>query len=280
MVGRRPGRTNLGCLLTLLLAVAAVYFAVNVGEPYVRYYRYLDGMKQEARFSARFTDEEIQRRLGRARGFPWTAGGGRSRARAESIEPYFALDILLRARRDAADRPRDPVLAASRVDLLSDRDPARKVMSWESLAQWRQRQRGRVVFTNGVFDLLHPGHVDVLVGARECGDALVVGVNSDASVKRLKGPERPVRSEAERAYVLAALEAVDAVAIFEEDTPLELVRTLQPDVIVKGGDYSPDTVVGAAEVQARGGTVVIIPLTPGHSTTSTIERLRGYKQRT
>ena len=153
-------------------------------------------------------------------------------------------------------------------------------MSWEALAQWRQRQRGRVVFTNGVFDLLHPGHVDVLVGARECGDVLVVGVNSDASVKRLKGPERPVRSEAERAYVLAALEAVGAVTIFEQDTPLELVRTLQPDVIVKGGDYSPDTVVGAADVQARGGRVVIIPLTPGHSTTSTIERLRGYKQRT
>jgi len=153
-------------------------------------------------------------------------------------------------------------------------------MSWESLAQWRQRQTGRVVFTNGVFDLLHPGHVDVLVGARECGDVLVVGVNSDASVKRLKGPERPVRAEAERVYVLAALEAVAAVTIFEEDTPLELVRTLQPDVIVKGGDYSPDTVVGAAEVQARGGRVVIIPLTPGHSTTSTIERLRGHKQRT
>jgi len=153
-------------------------------------------------------------------------------------------------------------------------------MSWASLAPWRQRQSGRVVFTNGVFDLLHPGHVDILVGARECGDVLVVGVNSDASVKRLKGPERPVRSEAERVYVLAALEAVGAVTIFEEDTPLELVRTLQPDVIVKGGDYSPDTVVGAAEVQARGGTVVIIPLTPGHSTTSTIERLRGHKQRT
>jgi D-beta-D-heptose 7-phosphate kinase/D-beta-D-heptose 1-phosphate adenosyltransferase len=149
-------------------------------------------------------------------------------------------------------------------------------MSWESLAQWRQRQRGRVVFTNGVFDLLHPGHVDVLVGARECGDVLVVGVNSDASVKRLKGPERPVRSEAERVYVLAALEAVGAVTIFEQDTPLELVRTLQPDVIVKGGDYLPDTVVGAADVQARGGRVVIIPLTPGHSTTSTIERLRGH----
>jgi len=148
-------------------------------------------------------------------------------------------------------------------------------MSWHSLAEWRVRQPGRVVFTNGVFDLLHPGHVDVLVGARARGDVLVVGLNSDASVKRLKGPDRPVRSEGERAYVLAALEAVDAVTLFEQDTPLQLVQLLQPDVIVKGGDYSPDTVVGADDVRARGGEVVIIPLTPGHSTTSTIDRLRG-----
>ena len=148
-------------------------------------------------------------------------------------------------------------------------------MDWLSLAQWREGQGGRVVFTNGVFDLLHPGHVDVLIGARARGDTLVVGVNSDASVRRLKGPERPVRNEGERAYVLAALECVDAVTLFEQDTPLELVQALQPDVIVKGGDYSPDTVVGANVVRARGGEVVIIPLTPGHSTTSTIERLRG-----
>ena len=148
-------------------------------------------------------------------------------------------------------------------------------MSWHSLAEWRVRQPGRVVFTNGVFDLLHPGHVDVLVGARALGDVLVVGLNSDASVKRLKGPDRPVRSEGERAYVVAALEAVDAVTLFEQDTPLQLVQFLQPDVIVKGGDYSPDTVVGADDVRARGGEVVIIPLTPGHSTTSTIDRLRG-----
>jgi len=161
------------------------------------------------------------------------------------------------------------------VDALSDRDPRRKVMSWHSLAEWRVRQPGRVVFTNGVFDLLHPGHVDVLVRARARGDVLVVGLNNDASVKRLKGPDRPVRSEGERAYVLAALEAVDAVTLFEQDTPLQLVQLLQPDVIVKGGDYSPDTVVGADDVRARGGEVVIIPLTPGHSTTSTIDRLRG-----
>lgn len=127
-----------------------------------------------------------------------------------------------------------------------------------------------------MFDLLHPGHIDVLTGARAQGDLLVVGLNSDASVRRLgKGPDRPIRSEAERAYVLAGLSAVDAVVVFNEDTPLELVRALQPDVIVKGGDYAPDAVVGADIVRARGGRVVIIPLTPGQSTSSIIQRLRA-----
>lgn len=132
-----------------------------------------------------------------------------------------------------------------------------------------------MVFTNGVFDLLHPGHVDVLAAARSLGDALVVGVNTDASVRRLKGPARPVRGERDRAYVLAALEAVDAVVLFDEDTPLEVIRALAPDVLVKGGDYSMDSVVGAPEVMARGGKVVIVPLTPGHSTTRTVERMRA-----
>ena len=150
-------------------------------------------------------------------------------------------------------------------------------MDWASARRWRDRRKGRVVFTNGVFDLLHPGHVDVLLGARRQGDALVVGLNSDASVKRLKGPERPVRGEADRAYVLAALAMVDCVTVFEQDTPLELVRALRPDVIVKGGDYNPDTVVGAADVRSWGGSCVIIPLTPGQSTTSIIERLRGHR---
>lgn len=149
------------------------------------------------------------------------------------------------------------------------------MLDWDRAREWRTRQRGRVVFTNGVFDLLHPGHLDVLRGARERGDALVVGLNSDASVRRLKGPDRPVRSEAERAYVLAGLETVDAVTVFDQDTPLELVKLLRPDVIVKGGDYSPDTVVGAAEVRGWGGECIIIPLTPGQSTTSIIERLRA-----
>jgi rfaE bifunctional protein nucleotidyltransferase chain/domain len=155
------------------------------------------------------------------------------------------------------------------------RDPTRKIMSRRSARAWREGQRGTVVFTNGVFDLLHPGHVDVLSAARAEGDVLVVGVNSDASSTRLKGPERPVRPEADRAFVLAALEPVDAVVLFEEDTPLELIRELRPDVLVKGGDYTADMVAGAAEVQGWGGRVVIVPLTAGHSTSAIIDRLRG-----
>jgi D-beta-D-heptose 7-phosphate kinase/D-beta-D-heptose 1-phosphate adenosyltransferase len=148
-------------------------------------------------------------------------------------------------------------------------------MDRAAAAAWRAGCVGEVVFTNGVFDLLHPGHVDVLRGARAEGAHLVVGVNSDASVRRLnKGPERPVRSEADRAYVLAALECVDAVVVFDEDTPAELVAALQPDVLVKGGDYRPDEVAGGDTVRARGGRVVIIPLTAGHSTTATIAKLR------
>lgn len=148
-------------------------------------------------------------------------------------------------------------------------------MTLDDARRWRSSVEGRVVFTNGVFDLLHPGHIDVLTAARGRGDFLVVGLNSDASVKRLKGPERPVRTESERAYVLAAIEAVDVVVLFEQDTPLELVTELRPDVIVKGGDYSIDTIVGAREVQAWGGEAVVVPLTPGQSTTSIIEKLSG-----
>ncbi len=148
-------------------------------------------------------------------------------------------------------------------------------MDWEEARRWRRARTGRVVFTNGVFDLIHPGHIDVLMASRARGDALVVGLNTDASVRRLKGPERPVRSESERAYVLAALEMVDAVVLFDEDTPLELVVCLEPDVIVKGGDYTVDTIVGAREVRNWGGEAVVVPLTPGQSTTSIIEKLSG-----
>ena len=155
------------------------------------------------------------------------------------------------------------------------RNPAAKIRDVGTARQWREAEHGRVVFTNGVFDLLHPGHIDVLFGARALGDALVVGLNSDASVRRLKGPERPIRSEAERAYVLAALEMVDCVVLFADDTPLALVNALRPDVLVKGGDYTEATIVGASEVRSWGGDVRVVPLTPGQSTTNIVQKLRG-----
>jgi len=149
-------------------------------------------------------------------------------------------------------------------------------MSLEAARTWRVGLgRRSVVFTNGVFDLLHTGHVDVLLAARREGDVLIVGVNSDGSVRRLKGPTRPVRNEVDRAYLVAALSCVDSVVVFEQDTPLELLLALEPDVLVKGGDYAESTVIGARDVRERGGRVVIVPLTPGHSTTALVEKLRG-----
>ena len=133
-----------------------------------------------------------------------------------------------------------------------------------------------MAFTNGVFDLLHAGHVALLEAARAAGDALVVGVNSDASVRRLgKGPERPLVAEAERARLLAALAAVDCVVLFDEDTPLALIQRLRPDVLVKGADYAPDAIVGAAEVKGWGGRVVRVPLVEGKSTTDLVRKLRA-----
>ena len=161
------------------------------------------------------------------------------------------------------------------TDGRAPRDPAGKVCDWSGAVRWRAAHPGRVVFTNGVFDLIHPGHVDVLLGARRAGDHLVVGLNSDESVRRLKGPERPVRTEGERAYVLAALEMVDCIVVFGQNTPLELIRELRPDVLVKGGDYHEGTIVGAADVRGWGGEVHVIPLTPGQSTTHIIRTLRG-----
>ena len=130
-------------------------------------------------------------------------------------------------------------------------------------------------FTNGCFDLLHPGHVHYLADARALGDYLVVGLNSDASVARLKGIGRPVQDEAARAAVLLGLRSVDAVIRFDEDTPLELLRALQPDVLVKGGDYTPETVVGRELVEGRGGRVVLIPFLAGHSTSLIEARIRS-----
>ncbi|MBR1229232.1 MULTISPECIES: D-glycero-beta-D-manno-heptose-7-phosphate kinase [unclassified Bradyrhizobium] len=142
------------------------------------------------------------------------------------------------------------------------------------LAEWR-KQGLRVGFTNGCFDILHPGHVKVLTAARGACDRLIVGLNSDASVKRLKGEGRPVQDERARAEVLAALEAVDLVAIFEEDTPIDLITRVKPSVLVKGGDYTREQVVGYEVVEACGGEVLLIDILPGHSTTSLVDRARG-----
>jgi D-beta-D-heptose 7-phosphate kinase/D-beta-D-heptose 1-phosphate adenosyltransferase len=141
------------------------------------------------------------------------------------------------------------------------------------LAEWRQ-QGLRVGFTNGCFDILHPGHVRVLTQARATCDRLIVGLNSDASVKRLKGADRPVQDERARAEVLAALEAVDLVVIFAEDTPLKLIERIKPSVLVKGGDYTREQVVGHEIVTANGGEIVLVEIMPGHSTTSLVKRAR------
>jgi D-beta-D-heptose 7-phosphate kinase/D-beta-D-heptose 1-phosphate adenosyltransferase len=132
-----------------------------------------------------------------------------------------------------------------------------------------------VVFTNGVFDLLHPGHIRYLQHARREGDALVVGINSDRSVRTIKGPSRPINPEHERAEVLAALACVDAVVVFDEDDPQQIINRLQPDVLVKGADWALDAIVGRETVQSRGGRVVRIPLAEGHSTSAIIEKIQG-----
>jgi D-beta-D-heptose 7-phosphate kinase/D-beta-D-heptose 1-phosphate adenosyltransferase len=133
---------------------------------------------------------------------------------------------------------------------------------------------GKLVFTNGVFDLLHPGHVRYLQHARTLGDALIVGINSDASVRANKGPGRPLTPAAERAEILGALAAVDGVVVFDEETPYDLIAALQPDVLVKGDDWAADAIVGRDIVEARGGAVVRVPVEAGYSTTGIVERIR------
>ena len=136
---------------------------------------------------------------------------------------------------------------------------------------------GTIVFTNGVFDLLHPGHVRYLQQARALGDALIVGVNSDRSVRTIKGATRPITSEDERAELIAALACVDAAVVFDEDTPWQLIAALQPDVLVKGADWAEDAIVGRDIVEARGGRVVRVPIEPGYATTSIIDRIRRVR---
>ena len=138
--------------------------------------------------------------------------------------------------------------------------------------EWKRNQK-TVVFTNGCFDLLHPGHICLLEQARALGDVLVVAINSDASVRGLKGPGRPLVPQAERAEVLAALEAVDCVTVFDEPTPREIIREVLPDVLIKGGDWGENEIVGRAEVEAAGGRVERIPIVEGYSTTALIERV-------
>ncbi len=153
---------------------------------------------------------------------------------------------------------------------ISDREPLRR-----RLAELRARGK-RIVFTNGCFDLLHPGHVRYLGAARALGDCLVVGINSDASVRRLgKADDRPITGERERAEIIGALAAVDFVTIFDEDTPRELIEALEPDVLVKGGDWAPDQIVGADFVRRRGGEVHSLPFAAGYSTSSLLDRIRA-----
>ena len=152
-----------------------------------------------------------------------------------------------------------------------------KVVSQIELTEITEREKRagrRIVFTNGCFDLLHPGHVRCLAEARAAGDVLVVAVNSDRSVRAIKGPERPLVPEQDRAEVLAALASVDYVTIFDEPTPRELIARVLPDVLVKGADWAPGEVVGRQEVEAAGGRVVSIPLAPGYSTTKLLDRIR------
>ena len=151
-----------------------------------------------------------------------------------------------------------------------------RLHSGEEVAAFAARVRhagGTVVFTNGVFDLLHPGHVRYLRDARRLGDALIVGLNSDRSARVNKGPDRPVTPAAERAEILSALECVDAVAVFDEETPDAIIRRVQPDVLVKGADWGPESIVGRDAVEARGGRVVRVQLALGYSTTALIRKV-------
>jgi rfaE bifunctional protein nucleotidyltransferase chain/domain len=144
-----------------------------------------------------------------------------------------------------------------------------------AFAETARRAGRRVAFTNGVFDILHPGHIRYLRQARDLGDVLIVGLNGDASVRRNKGPDRPITSEDERAEILAALEPVDAVVIFDEDTPDDIIKAVQPDVLVKGADWAEDAIVGRDTVEARGGRVVRIAVEKGFSTSDIVAKIKA-----
>jgi D-beta-D-heptose 7-phosphate kinase/D-beta-D-heptose 1-phosphate adenosyltransferase len=162
--------------------------------------------------------------------------------------------------------PHASLVAEEKIALSAERLEAQ-------LKDWRKHGL-RVGFTNGCFDILHPGHVKVITDARAACDRLIVAINTDASVKRLKGPERPLQNERARAEVLAALEAVDLVVMFDEDTPLQLIERVKPNVLVKGGDYTREQVVGHEVVERNGGEVLLVEIVPGFSTTSLVERAK------
>jgi D-beta-D-heptose 7-phosphate kinase/D-beta-D-heptose 1-phosphate adenosyltransferase len=143
------------------------------------------------------------------------------------------------------------------------------------LARGLRAQKRRIVFTNGVFDILHPGHIRYLQQARALGEVLIVGLNADASVRRNKGPQRPINSQEERAEILEALECVDAVVLFADDTPARIISAIQPDILVKGADWAEDAIVGRETVEARGGRVVRVPVEAGYSTTALVEKIKA-----
>ena len=171
-----------------------------------------------------------------------------------------------RPARASHDAGRDPGVSGATIP----EPDLRRLEAWRAAGE-------RIVFTNGVFDLLHRGHVEYLEEARALGDRLVVGVNSDASVRRIKGPERPFVPAAERAGLLAALACVDLAIVFDEDTPERLIHEVEPDVLVKGGDWTPDRIVGREFVESRGGRVLSVPLREGLSTTALIARIAAGK---
>ncbi|MBI3139325.1 MAG: D-glycero-beta-D-manno-heptose 1-phosphate adenylyltransferase [Sphingobacteriales bacterium] len=162
----------------------------------------------------------------------------------------------------------------NRADLIPQKILTREQAA-QRAAQWRALGK-KIAFTNGVFDILHPGHIFSLSEAAKEGDYLVVGLNADTSVKRLKGESRPVNSQDGRALLLATLLMVDAVVLFEEDTPLDLIKAIMPDVLVKGGDYTVEQIAGAKEVIANGGRVVINPILEGYSTTALIAKMKAH----
>lgn len=163
---------------------------------------------------------------------------------------------------------------ANEIQQLLERKFFNKANIKSVISNWKD-QKQRLVFTNGCFDLLHPGHLNYLLEASKLGDKLLVGLNSDASVKRLKGDSRPINDESSRAAFLASLFFVDAVILFEEDTPLNLIQLIEPDILVKGGDYSIEQIVGAKEVIEKGGSVRTLDFLAGYSTTNLIHKIRG-----